>query len=517
MYLDCLVKKMKEYDLIVVGSGVGLTVLNTGLQQGWKCALIEDAKVGGTCLTRGCIPSKVLIYPADLIRAAELGKKVGLHFKLEKIDWKVIADRMWSQINESQEMERGLKTVKSLDFYQGVAEFVDKYQLKVKLNTTGKYTDVFKGKRIVLASGARSWIPPIEGIDKVHYVTSETFFGPDFPQNKPWDSMIMVGGGVIAAEFAHFFSAMGTKVTIVEMLPRLLTSEEFEVSELVETAFKERMTVLTNTKAIKVREEHGEKILTVEDTKTHKMTDLRAQVLFISAGRKSNADLLQVQKSGIKTDAKGWIQTNAFLETNIPNIWAIGDATGQFQFRHKANYDAEICAQNLLSPPDERIPVDYTAVPWAVFTEPQVGHVGMTQEEAIAKGHKIYVAVKRYSSVAKGFAMGIEPESPQDGLVKLVVDQSYRILGAHIVGPEAALLVQPFVYLMNSGFTCGHPTPGDVESFARINRACPEGGSFMPIYRSMVIHPSLNEVTGWAIGNLRPINIAHSHSHEHAD
>ncbi len=209
---------MLEYDLVVVGSGVGLTLISQGIQMGLSCALIEDAKMGGTCLTRGCIPSKVLVYPADIVRETEHAKKIGLDIKIEKINWELISKRMWSQIDESKSIEHGLSQAHNLTIYHGVGEFVGEYEMKVKLNKNGEYSEIFRGKKIILASGGRSFIPPIEGLDKVGYVTSETFFGPKFPK-KPWESLIIIGGGVIAAEFAHIFSAMGTKVTIVEMLP----------------------------------------------------------------------------------------------------------------------------------------------------------------------------------------------------------------------------------------------------------------------------------------------------------
>ncbi|MFW9972738.1 MAG: hypothetical protein ACFFDF_21310, partial [Candidatus Odinarchaeota archaeon] len=171
-------------------------------------------------------------------------------------------------------------------------------------------------------------------------------------------------------------------------------------------------------------------------------------------------------------------------------------------------------ANNLFEPEDQKRSVDYSTVPWAIYTYPQIGHVGLTQAEAIEKGHEIYVAFKNYSSIAKGFAMGFESGHDDDGFVKLIVDKSYKILGAHVIGANAAILVQPFVYLMNSGYTCRLPEYKDEKDLPKVEKACPEAGSFMPIYHSMVIHPSLNEVTGWAIGNLRPVNIKMEH-HEH--
>jgi mycothione reductase len=230
--------------------------------------------------------------------------------------------------------------------------------------------------------------------------------------------------------------------------------------------------------------------------------------------------LLIIKNTGLEIDEKGWIKTNKFLETTKENIWCIGDANGLYQFRHKANYESELCVNNMFGPPDEKKQVDYSAVPWAIFSYPQIGHVGITEAEAIDKGYEIYVAIKNYSSVAKGFAMGYNKDDIDDGFVKLIVDKAYRILGAHVIGPHAAVLVQPFVYLMNSGFTCALPDMAKESDISKLAHACPEGGSFMPIYKSMVIHPSLNEVTGWAIGNLRPVNIKmehhhHEHNHEH--
>ena len=506
---------MEIYELVVIGSGVGLNVLNTGLQLGLNCALVEDTKMGGTCLTRGCIPSKVLVHPADLIRESQHARKVGITFNIETIDWDLIAERMWSQINESKMMDNGLSTVPNLTVYKGIGEFIGEYEMKVRDKKNGKELGHFKGERFVIASGARSFIPPIQGIEDLDYITNENFFGDRFPK-KPWKSLIIIGGGVIAAEFAHIFSAMGTDVTIVEMLPRLVVTEEPEISQLLEKNFRKNMNVLLNEKAIKVYKKKKQKALLVKNVKTGNEKEIIAEEIFIAAGRRSNADILKVENTGVETDERGWIKTNQYLETNVKNIWCVGDANGLYQFRHKANYEAEICTTNIFGPEDQKRSVDYSAVPWAIFTYPQIGHVGMTQEEAIKKGYEIFVAIKNYSTIAKGFAMGIESNQDDDGFVKLIVDKSYKILGAHVIGPHAAILVQPFVYLMNAGYSCSLPDVKNEIDLPRLERACPEAGSFMPIYHSMVIHPSLNEVTGWAIGNLKPVNIKMEyHEHHH--
>ena len=503
---------MDKYDLVVIGSGAGLNVLNTGLQMRMKCALLEDTKLGGTCLTRGCIPSKVLVHPADLIREAQHANKVGIQFDVKKIDWDLIAKRMWTQIDENKQMEKGLSTVPNLKLYRGIGEFSGEYEMKVKLNDGSGYSEPFKAEKFVIASGARTFVPPIEGIEEVDYITNRSFFGEKFPK-KPWKSLIIIGGGVIAAEFAHIFSAIGTDVTIIEMLPRLVATEEPEISAFLEKNFKKYMNVLVNYKAIKSEKKGNEKVITIEHMKSGEKKEVKGEEILVAAGRRSNADLLKVENTGVETDDRGWIKTNKFLETNKKGIWCIGDANGLYQFRHKANYESEICTNNMFGPEEQRRSVDYTSVPWAIFSYPQVGHVGLTQAEAIEKGYEIFVAIKNYSTVAKGFAMGFEKGDDDDGFVKLIVDKSYKILGAHVVGPNAAVLVQPFVYLMNSGFSCVLPEYSEAADIPKMARSCPEGGSFMPIYNSMVIHPSLNEVTGWAIGSLRPVNIKSEHHH----
>ncbi|MFX1266883.1 MAG: dihydrolipoyl dehydrogenase [Promethearchaeota archaeon] len=510
---------METYDLVVIGSGAGLNVINTGLQMGLKCALIEDTKLGATCLTRGCIPSKVLVYPADVIREAQHAKKVGIDVNIENINWELISKRMWSQIDESNEMEIGLSQVPNLKLYRGVGEFIGEYEMEVKTHDGEQSLGRFKGDKFVLASGARSFIPPIKGLNGVDYITNESFFDDRFP-DKPWKSLIIIGGGVIAAEFAHIFSAVGTEVTIIEMLPNLVATEEPEISTFLEQNFKKYMKVLVNHKAIEVKTKKNLKIVIAENLKTGEKVEVKADEIFIATGRKSNADRLKVEKTGVEVDNSGWITINQYLETTKENIWCIGDANGLYQFRHKANYESEICTNNMFGLPENKQSVDYSAVPWAIFTYPQIGHVGMTEAEAIEKGYEIFVALKNYSTVAKGFAMGFNQEDDDDGFVKLIVDKSYRILGAHVVGSHAAVLVQPFVYLMNSGFTCILPEFSEKTDVPKLERVCPEGGSFMPIYKSMIIHPSLNEVTGWAIGSLRPVNIKmehHHHDHNHED
>jgi dihydrolipoamide dehydrogenase len=486
---------MKHYDLIVAGSGAGLMVAEAAFMNGRKCAIIENSKFGGTCLTKGCIPSKMLVYPADMIREAERSDKVGVSFGKPSVDWDKISARMWQQIDYSKTIEQNLKQVDNLQVYNGTAEFTGSKTIRVKLDD-GSFSEEIQSEIIVIANGARSFVPPIKNIEQTGYVIPETFFGSQFPP-KPWQSLIIVGGGAIGAEFAHIFSAYGTQVTIVEMRPRILATEEEQISSFVETEFKNnKIAVLTNSKIIASDKRGSRKTLTIEDMKTGERRDIEAEEIFLASGVRSNSDLLHLENTTVEMDAKGWILTDEYLETTENNIYAIGDVNGKYQFRHKANYEAEILMHNLFADGEKR-KACYNAVPWAIFTWPQVAHVGMTEAEAKSVGKKCWIGINYYSRIAGGIAMGIADGSPDNGFIKIVVGEERTILGAHIVGPHASILVQPFVYLMNVNHIC---ETNRVKKYSDLT--CPQLGSYMPINDSMVIHPSLNELTAWVIENI---------------
>lgn len=486
---------METFDIIVIGSGAGLMVIEAALSAGMSCAIIEKSKFGGTCLTKGCIPSKMLVYPADLVRESEKAGRVGIGFSKPIIDWDKISKRMWQQINHSIQMEKSLKRVENLQVYKGIAEFTGKKTLRVKYEDNS-FSEEIQSDLIIIATGAESFIPPIKDIEQTGYITSETFFGDKFPE-KPWQSLIIVGGGAIGAEFAHIFSAFGTKVTIVEMRPRILTTEEEEISNVVTAEFENNgITVLTNSKVIDSGIKGELKILTLEDAETGEIKVVEADEIFIASGVRSNTDTLKINNTDVETDEKGWIKTNEYLETTQKGIYAIGDINGKYQFRHKANYEAEILIQNLFGYQEKRKAI-YNAVPWAIFTWPQVAHVGMTEEEVRASGQRYWIGRNYYSQIAGGIALGITRDSSDNGFVKIIVGEGDTILGVHIVGPHASILLQPFVYLMNAHHKCERKRRSGNDKLVY-----PPLGSFTPINDSMVIHPSLNELTAWVIDNI---------------
>ncbi len=501
---------MREFDLTIVGSGIGLSLAEAALRKGLSCALVEEGKFGGTCLTRGCIPSKILVHPADMIREAAHARAIGLDFQLAGLDWSTIARRMWEKIDESKLIEQSVDALRSLTVYKGTGTFTAPFTMHVS-GKAGEDLGEFRSKRFILAPGARSFVPPVEGLEHAGYIVSETFFGDRFPE-KPWKSLVILGGGAIGTEFAHIFSSFGTRVTVVEMLPRLVVTEEEDISRQLEKEFRKNgIEVLTGHRAVSARRVAGGKVLTVRDEATGETREIKAEEIFVAAGVRSNADRLAVGLTDVAVDKRGWIVTDEFLQTSVPGIWALGDINGKFQFRHKANYEGDILARNLFGSADEteRVRVNYSAVPWAIFTCPQIAHVGLTEEQAAARGGRFLVGTNHYSSVAMGFAMGYEPDDEDDGWVKLVADEHMRILGVHIIGPHAAMLIQSFVYLMNAGFSCTLPPPEE-RGKASARRAlaasvhrCLEAGTIDPVYESMVIHPSLSEVAAWVIGGLK--------------
>jgi dihydrolipoamide dehydrogenase len=467
---------MEHYDLIVIGTGAGQNVASQAYSTGLKVAVIDKDPIGGTCLNRGCIPSKVWTTAADVVREAEDAAAIGVHMNVERVDYETIYKRTWEIVMDGRlPMEKGIKAAPNFDFYNDVAEFVDDMTLKVGHKK-------ISGDRIIISSGARPYIPPIEGLAKVGYLTNRNVF----ELKRLPKSMVIVGGGYIAVEFGHFFSAMGVEVTIVGRNPRLLKREDPEVSNAVLAGMARRMRVLVNFEAVSTERTKAGKAMVVRDRGTGKTYRLEAEELLIAAGRISNGDLLKPWVSGVEVDEEGWVKTNDYLETTRENIWALGDAVNRGQFRHTANYHSDVVWQNAFGG-GQKMKVDEHAIPSAVFGWPQVGSVGLTEEAAMAEGYHVHVGKYFYYDAAKGFAMG-----DKEAFAKVVVDATNnRILGAHIVGPQASVLVQLVVDLMNAG-----------------------DQTFYPLARAQVIHPALSEVVVRAFASLQhPEGAPGAHGH----
>jgi dihydrolipoamide dehydrogenase len=473
-------ESVQSFDLAVIGSGSGLIVMERALALGLKVAVIEKSAFGGTCLNRGCIPSKMLVYPADLVRDAQMGKRVGVTFQAREVDWAVVTRNMREQIDENIALERDLSHTEGLTLYKGEARFLDAHTLAVRLNAGGE--ERLSAKMIVVGVGGRTRVPKLPGLSEVGYVTSESFFGDRFP-HKPWDSLLLIGGGATACEMAHVFSAFGTKVTMAVRSETILRGFDAEIGPFVSRGLEHAgVRVLYFAQAQAATMEDGLKTISFIDKQTNEPYRVSAQEIFVASGIVPNTDALNLPAAGVVTDQDGYIVTDERMATTVPHIWALGDVNGKYQLRHKANYEAGILNDNLYG--EGMLKARYDSVPRAVFTHPQAASVGMSEYEAKAlHGDGVRVYINHYSSVVAGRAMGYRKSAEDDGFAKIVCAENGRILGAHIAGPQAAALVQPYAYLMHAG------GPEQAES----------PGTWLPVARAMTIHPAFSELAAWAL------------------
>lgn len=449
---------MKNYDLIVIGSGCGLLVVEAAAEKGWKTALVEKGQIGGTCLNVGCIPSKMLIYPADVIYEIERSGRLGIKASVDSLNFKSIVERTVFTISGYRnKLHRQLNRMNGVDLYEKRAKFKSDNVIDVD-------GESITSPRIIISVGTRPVLPDEKLLNQDGILTNDNLLDlKEIPRE-----LIIVGGGYVACEYAHFFTSMGSKVVIIEMADRLLTSEEPEISELVWKTLSENIDIHLNTKFDEIEKTgSGWKLTTVSDEKGKKQEYLASHVLF-AMGRRSNADLLELEKTSIKTDSKGFISADQYLSTNIEGIYAIGDINGVQMFRHAANYEAEIAWHNIAHSNQKntrRVAVSYQAMPRAVFTRPQVAAVGMTEAEA-KKTYPTTSQTTYFYETAKGEAM-----QEKEGFVKVVANrESGQILGCHIAGPQASVLIQEVVNSMAAD------------------------GTASSIHHGIHIHPALSEV-----------------------
>jgi dihydrolipoamide dehydrogenase len=456
---------MEQFDVLVIGSGSGMNVASTAVDQGFKTALVDSGPMGGTCLNRGCIPSKMLIYTADVITILKEAQRLGVNAIVNSVDFKNIMERMHRLVNgDSGTQAQAVKNTPELTWFNELGEFTSDYTMQI-----GEHA--ISAEMIFIVSGARPGIPPVKGIEKVDYLTSDTVLELETPPK----SIMIIGGGYIGVEYGHFFSGIGTKTTIIQRPFKIVPDEEPEISDLLKRELELRMEIHTNHEVVEVKEEGDVKILVARNREDGTLKEFSAETLMIAAGRVPNSDLLKPEKTGVQLDERGYVKVNEYLETSKKNIWAFGDAIGKEMFKHVANYEASVAWHNAVH--DHKVKMEYSAAPHAVFTRPQVASVGLKEAEAKQQGTKILVGKAFYRDTAMGGAMG-EPE----GFVKVIVErETGKILGGHIIGAEASILIQEIV-----------------------NAMITENKTYAPIVRAMHIHPALSEVVQQAFGNLAP-------------
>jgi len=337
-------------------------------------------------------------------------------------------ERMRKAVREGQDyIKKEIEKSKNLDFYSHEAHFVEEYTLEIM-------NERIRGGKIFIVSGARPLIPPTKGLDKIAYLTNETVLEL---KRRP-ESMIIIGGGYIGAEYGHFFAAIGTKVAIVGRNERLVPNEEPEISDLLRKIMEQQMEIHTGTEVLDVTQSSDSYAVLVKNKKTGEEKQMKAEKIMVAVGRKSNADLLEVQNTGVETTEAGFIKVNDYLQTTKENIWALGDAIGKQMFTHAGDKEVGLAWHNAIQ--EKRMKMDFRIVPHAIFTYPQIASVGLTEVQA-RKEYGILVGRAKYSDIVKGEAM-MEEES----FAKAIVEKdTKKILGFHIIGPEASTLIQEVV------------------------------------------------------------------------
>jgi len=431
-----------HYDLVIVGTGSGNSILGPGFA-GKKTAIVEKGTFGGTCLNVGCIPTKMFVYAADVAYTPSHSAKYGVDEELKGVRWRDIRDRIFGRIDPiaagGAEYRRNHEDNKNVDVYEGTGRFTGLKELRVTF-ADGRPDEVLTADKFVLAAGGRPVIPDIPGIEDTGYYTSDTVMRLDeLPER-----IVILGGGYIAAEFAHVFSSFGVRVTLVNRSARLLRSEDEDVSARFTELASERFDVRLERKTVRARKTADGVALDLEGPQGAETVE--ADLLLVATGRKPNSDLLDVAATGVTTMDSGHVVVDDYQETAVEGIYALGDLSSPHELKHVANHEARVVQHNLLHP-DERIKADHRFVPHAVFTHPQVASVGLTEQKAREKGVSYVTSKQDYAGIAYGWAM-----EDTTGFAKLLADPATgQLLGAHIIGPQASSVIQPLIQSMSFG------------------------------------------------------------------
>lgn len=432
----------RHFDLCIIGAGSGNSIIDERFDD-LDVALIDKGvgptdSFGGTCLNVGCIPTKMFIAAADLARVGAQSRRLGVHYQPPRVDFPAIRDRVFGRIDPIA--ADGLAWRQSnprVTVYRDAARFINATTLRVG-------SDVITADRFVLAAGSRPHLPRIEGLDDPYLAsmihTSESIMRVDELPRR----LVIIGGGMESAEFAHVFSAFGVDVTIVVRSEGLLRRADREIADRFTEIMGERVGVRLNqcVRSIEASPEGGLTVVAFDTLDMQYTYDTDA--VLICTGRVPNSDTLQVERAGIAVDGRGLVIVDEFQHTNVPHIWALGDICSPWMLKHVANHEARVVQHNLLHP-DDQVTSDHRFVPYTVFTEPEIASVGPTEEELIEAGTD-YVAVRQpYASVAYGWAL----EDDQH-FAKLLVDPTTRrLIGAHIIGPQACALLQPIIQALH--------------------------------------------------------------------
>ena len=421
-----------HYDLAVIGSGSGNSLVTKRMSD-WKVAIIEEGTFGGTCLNVGCIPTKMYVYAADLAQHIRESARYGVDSTLDGVRWADIRDRVFGRIDPIVERGREYRAnvAPNCTLYEAHASFRDAHTLHLSSG------EVITADRIVIATGSRPIVPAIVHDSGVPYETSKTVMRlPSLPGR-----IVILGGGYIAAEFAHVFESFGSQVTLVTRSHPLLRHLDHDLSTRFTALARQRWDVHLDTEVSGLGRQGDGVRLDLSDGST-----VEADVLLVATGRTPNSDRLDAEAAGVDVRPDGRIVVDCFQRTTAEGVWALGDVCSPHQLKHVSNHEARVVAHNL-GHPDDLVESDHRFVPAAVFTWPQLAEVGLTEAQAAASGRQYVTALKEYASTAYGWAM-----EDTTGFCKLIADrESGQLLGAHIMGEQAATLIQPVIQAMSFG------------------------------------------------------------------
>ena len=429
--------KSFHYNLAVIGAGsAGLVSSYIAAAVKAKVILIEKHKMGGDCLNTGCVPSKALIRSAKFISQANNAEKYGFKSAKVDFDFKDVMSRVHSVIKDIEPHDSVERyTSLGVECMQGEAKLKDPWTIDVN----GKS---FTSKNIILATGAEPFVPPIPGLDKVNYHTSDTIWNlQELPKK-----MAVLGGGPIGCELAQCFARLGAEVTLVEMTPRIMLMEDAEIASMVEKSLvSDGINLLTNHTASEVRQNAD--VNTLVCKKGEKELLLPFDVLLVAVGRKARGSDVWSETLNIEQRKNGTLEVNEFLQTNYPNIYACGDVTGPYQLTHTAAHQAWYTSVNSLFGAFKKFRVDYSVIPWCTFTEPEVAHVGLNEQQA--KDQNIEYEVSRFDIAELDRAIA---DGEAHGVVKVLTKPGKdKILGVTIVGDHAGDLISEYVSAMKHG------------------------------------------------------------------
>ncbi|WP_091371014.1 mycothione reductase [Actinokineospora alba] len=425
---------MRHFDLIIIGTGSGNSLLDPRFAD-LDVAMVERGVFGGTCINVGCIPTKMFVHAADLAATPKAAARLGVDETLDGVRWPEIRDRIFGRIDPIAVGGKAYREEHpdnaNVTLYTGDARFVGERRLEIDGQET------ITADRIVLAAGGRPVVPAIEGIDDVEFHTSDTVMRLDELPAR----MVILGGGFIAAEFAHVFSSFGVEVTVVVRSGALLRREDRDISARFTELARARWDVRLDRKIERVeRSGDGVRVRLVGDEV------IDTDVLLVAAGRTPNSDQLDVAAGGIKVDDHGYVVVDEFQRASAEGVWALGDICSPWELKHVANHEARVVQHNLLNP-DKPLAADHRFVPHAVFTSPQIASVGLTEQEAQRQGVDYVTATQEYAGIAYGWAM-----EDTTGFAKLLADpKTGQLIGAHIIGPQASTVIQPVIQAMSFG------------------------------------------------------------------